>query len=64
MSYVTCPLCLIECVEVDNPIRREIRPRRGLEHHCQGGVGCLCGRFPRAASSVSEHPEEPDHGVD
>ena len=38
-----CDKCGVEVVEVDNPMREEIRPRRGLEYQCDGGEGCLCG---------------------
>ncbi len=42
-----CDKCGIEVVEVDNPSREEIRPKRGLENECIGGNGCPCKWFPR-----------------
>lgn len=38
-----CPKCRVELVEVDNPFRYELRPRRGLEDQCKGGEGCPLG---------------------
>lgn len=33
---MTCPWCARELVEVDNPLRREMRHRRGEEVACPG----------------------------
>lgn len=43
-----CTKCGIECVLVDNPFRTERRPRRGLEHLCEGGEDCWCNWPPKA----------------
>lgn len=44
---MTCDKCKLDLVEVDNPMRRELRPKRGLESVCQGGDGCPLGWPPK-----------------